>query len=81
MHKKKYYMKVLSESLELVRDLNGQVFLLHFTDEQTKWKTVEWFPLWSTIFSCEALWCTGKNSELRVRQSRNDFGYQLVNSH
>lgn len=36
MHKKKYYMKVLSESLELVRDLNGQVFLLHFTDEQTK---------------------------------------------
>ena len=36
MHNKKYYMKVLSESLELVRDLNGQVFLLHFTDAETK---------------------------------------------
>lgn len=36
MHNKKYYMKVLSESLELVRDLNGQAFLLNFTDEETK---------------------------------------------
>ena len=44
MHNKKYYMKVLSESLELVRDLNGQVFLLHFTDKETKWKKVKWLP-------------------------------------
>ena len=81
MHNKKYYMKVLSESLELVRDLNGQVFLLHFTDKETKWKKVKWLPLWCTISSCEALWCTGKSSAFRVRQSRNDSGFELVNSH
>lgn len=74
MYNKKYYTKVLSESFEFVRDLNGQVFLLlHFTDEETKREKVKWLILWSTINSYEVLWWAGKNSELRVRQSRNEL--------